>query len=242
VPYHLRKLRDIQRRSGLGAAGRQALAALRARIYLDEEHILLIKQLGGSPPATGSRDVEVRVAGAGDADAIAAFSRAHFNPTTRRHVRCFLRNGYRVFLAHRDGEIVALFWWIGAGDDADHPDLVLHGLSLASGEAYGFALFSAPGARGGGTATTFLSGICAGLADEGYERLWGWVLADNLPARWLFRITGFRDAGRMRVRTFGSLVAVTRTGLLVRNLGLRSRHGFGFRRLRREPRRAGIAV
>ncbi|HWT26004.1 MAG TPA: GNAT family N-acetyltransferase [Solirubrobacteraceae bacterium] len=228
--YKARKLLGVYRERGPEAAAREVAGVLGARLYRDEEHAVLRKALdAGASPVEAHQGLEVRDATEGDHEAIVAFCAAHFPPRVVRYVRNYLANGYRAFLAFRGGRLIGLFWWVDGEVDAQHPDLVLHGIRLAPREAYGFAYFVAPEQRGGGTATEFLARISRALAGAGYTALWGWVLVGNRPARWLFRIAGFQEVGRVRVRMLAWGVALARRRVLVRNLGLRSPHAFGYR-------------
>jgi GNAT superfamily N-acetyltransferase len=229
--YRFRKLLALHREQGIEGMGRGVLDALRSRLDREEEHLVLVKALDGVPGPPARRPLDVRAIGDDDTDEVLAFTAEHSPPKVLAFVRNYLANGYRAFGAFRDGRLIGLFWWVDAALDAEHPDLVLHEIGLEPGDAYGFAYFVAPEHRGGGTATDFLSRVFVALHEARYTRMWGWVLADNRPARWLFSLAGFREVRRIRARTVVSLLTFSERRVLVRNLGWRSRHAFGSRRL-----------
>jgi ribosomal protein S18 acetylase RimI-like enzyme len=40
------------------------------------------------------------------------------------------------------------------------------------------------------------------LAARGYDGLWGYVRADNRPARWLYSTRGYEETGRVHLKRF----------------------------------------
>jgi len=42
------------------------------------------------------------------------------------------------------------------------------------------------------------------LKDKGYERVYGYCTADNLPALWVHRIMGYKELGRLKMHRVGS--------------------------------------
>lgn len=231
MTHKLRKVAHLYREGGLRGCGAAVGSVVQSWVYHEESHVLLVRPLSDVPDATSSERLEVRSMDSDDVEAVLAFSKRHDAPKVTARVRNYLSNGYRAFLGFRDGELIGVFWWVDRGIDPDHPDLVLHGMRLAKADAYGYAYFIAPEHRGRGTATDFIASVFSTLRDAGYQQIWGWVRADNLPARWLFSLMGYEEQGLMRTRTLLSLVTLAQRRLLVRNFGWRSRHNFGWRPL-----------
>ncbi len=236
MSYKLRKLLALYRDGGLKATARSVLSLLAACIHREEEHVVLVRSLSDAPEMAARDGIEVRSDVGIDREAVIRFSQANFPPKVTAYVRNYLDNGYRTYLGFRGDELIGLFWWVDRQIDAQHPDLVLHQLRLGDRDAYGFSYFLAPEHRGGGTASEFISKVFVELDKVGYERIWGWVLAENLPARWLFSLVGYEEVRSMRFRTFFSIVTVSDGRALIRNLGIRSRHRFGQRPLVSLPR------
>jgi GNAT superfamily N-acetyltransferase len=241
MPYKVRKLLGWYQELGPRKTADLVLSALRSRIYREEEHVVLFRALGDDAAVSAQNTIDLRRAGAVDSESIIEFSKEHFPPKVTGYVRNYLENGYLAYLGFRGDELIGLFWWVDHHIDPDHPDLVLHELQLAERDVYGFSYFLAPTHRGGGTATEFVSKVFVALHEAGYTRIWGWVLSDNLPARWLFSLTGYQESRSMRFRTLFSVITVSERRALVRNLGWRSRHKFGQRRLISLPRSAAAA-
>jgi GNAT superfamily N-acetyltransferase len=207
--YHLRKLRALYDEGGARHVARKLVTHLGSRLYRDEDHVVILKHLEDPRPRIAHSDIEVRAAGAGDIAALQEFYRRHQPARIRRYARSYLRRGYPAYLAFRDGRLIGFFWWVDAKIDARHPDVLLHELELRPRDTYAFAYFVAPEHRGSNTATAFTAAILDALRDAGYERVWGWTRADNRPARWHFRVAGFQEERRVRVRTVLSLLALS---------------------------------
>ena len=65
---------------------------------------------------------------------------------------------------------------------------------------YGFDFFLLEEHRGGGNSVEFLHKVETRLRDLGYETLWGYVVADNKPARWLYSMCGYEPVRRVAAR------------------------------------------
>lgn len=223
--YELRKVQALYADGGARHAARALLGLLGSRLYREEERVVILKRLEDGRPATTAPGLEVRAAAGGDADAINAFCRRYYPSRLSRYIRDYRRRGYPLFVAFRGGELIGFFWWVDRDIDAQHPDLVLHQIDLHRGDTYGFAYFIAPEHRGKTTPSEVITGVLGALRDAGYSRVWGWVRADNRAARWHFRLAGFQDDHRVRVRIVLSLLALTHRRALI--LGWRSMHAFG---------------
>jgi GNAT superfamily N-acetyltransferase len=120
--------------------------------------------------------------------------RMHKEACSLRQARRVLQNvgsGYRGFVVSLDEEVIGYFWWIDQRIAPQHPHLGRYEIDLGSDEAYGFQYFIAPGHRGKGLANDVLASIEAELQALGYKRVWGYVESANLPARWLYSISGW---------------------------------------------------
>lgn len=65
------------------------------------------------------------------------------------------------------------------------------GIELGPGDVYGYDLYVDKQHRAGGTVNDFLFQIETALRERGFERLWGYVAADNAGARWTYRARGY---------------------------------------------------
>jgi GNAT superfamily N-acetyltransferase len=128
--------------------------------------------------------------------ALAALNRERCDTRADERFAGDLARGARGFVAYDDGRLAGYYWWI----DRDHPHLRRLALTLAEGDVYGFDFFLAEEHRGDGRAVEFLYAIETALRDRGYTCVWGYVRADNRPARWLYSARGYEVVKRVHVR------------------------------------------
>ena len=220
--FAFQKLVHKYRAGGLGGACEWLVSRSRALLYLRENHVILVKDLRDEYPAERPSSVVVRKLDAADVEALFAFSKKYHSPWTTRHFSEFLDSGYEALIGFDDGRPIGHLWWTAGTSAVEHPDVVLHDIPVRDGDVYAFWYFIAPEYRGRGTAQAFLAAIHLELAKLGYERLLGFVIEDNVPARWAFAVAGYETRERVTVRAFMSLVWFARKGLFIRNLRGRS--------------------
>ena len=94
------------------------------------------------------------------------------------------------------------YWWVDRGIEPKHRDIERYGLEIELDEraVYGFDFFLLEEHRGGGNSIEFLHKVETRLRDLGYETLWGYVVADNRPARWLYGMAGYEPVRRVAAR------------------------------------------
>jgi RimJ/RimL family protein N-acetyltransferase len=228
TPYRVHQVLALYKQMGLKQTVPQVYSALRFKAYHEQERLILSKRLDDDPPRQAQPQLVVRSAEQSDTEALLRFTRTH-RPQMTWYVRKYLRNRYRGVVAFRGEEVIGLFWWVDRHVDPKHPDLVLQDLQLEEAHAYGFAYYIAPEHRGGGTATEVVSRVFAMLRDLGYQRIWGYVDADNVPARWLYSLVGFEATRRVRLRILFGLLTLSERRILVKQLGPGPRHNFGQR-------------
>jgi GNAT superfamily N-acetyltransferase len=130
--------------------------------------------------------------------------------------------GSRGFVAVHRGDVVGYVLWV---EGSDHPQRVVHsdlswlGARPGRGELYVFDYFVLERARGLGS--TFARLVQQRHAKMGFTAAYGWVLASNRAALWLYRTTGWTEVGRVVERRW--LGRVARIDDAVYWLGPRSR-------------------
>jgi GNAT superfamily N-acetyltransferase len=107
-----------------------------------------------------------------------------------------LERGYQGFVAWLGDAVIGYYWWT----DGDHPHLRHLDVELVEGDVYGFDFFLAAEHRGEGRAVAFLHAIETALGKRGFRRLWGYVRADNRPARWLYDMRGYEVVRHVELR------------------------------------------
>lgn len=189
-----RALRRRYRADGPSGALRHIAERARAQVHERERHLVLCKELN---------DISVPV----------RRGRILVEPIERRHLPELrvlnqeredltgdvrfagdLDEGYRGWIALRDGEPIGFYWW---ADPTMPPHrefrTVALGVQLGAGDVYGTDLYVAPDHRSGGIAAEFLYLVETGLRERGFERLWGTVDENNRPARWLYDSRGYTE-------------------------------------------------
>lgn len=235
----------LVREHGLRVGGRKVIQKAARRLYASYEYILLEKTL--SPleeqfegPANG---VTVRDGSVEDVLAVVrVLTRA--DPVADRKALDRLARGYHCIVGFLDGAPVSQFWWVDArAVDRAGPDLQtqLFGIELVDGDAWCFKFEVVAARRGGGRATEILRRCEAILRESGYRRLYGHIDAANLPAKWVYGISGWRSGRSIRARYFLSLVGIASGSLLVR-AGGRHAGTFPYRRVLFRPRSATDAA
>jgi len=202
----LTPVRDLRRRyreTGLRATARRALRWLWLHVYLREPLIVMCKRLDDAapPPSPALRLVPLEP---GHLDALRALNAERGDRGGDARFAADLAAGYGGFAGLDDGLPVACYWWVDATMRPPHRDLRdgRFGIELGAGDAYGCDLYVREAFRGKGAAAGFLAQVEAALHDRGYERLWGYVVASNRPARWTYSVRGYepiRTVMRTRV-------------------------------------------
>ena len=187
-------LRCHFRRHGLRSTVAKLGGAARARLGAKPTRIILLKELDESvePAARGGlRVVELE---RGHLPLLYELNRRRCFTKADRRFAEDLAHGYRAFLAFRDDALVGYYWWVDRDHHPRHRDLRQLGgrLELEERDVYGSDFFVLEEHRGGGTADHFLDQVEAALRERGFRRLWGYVESDNRPARWTYRVRGYR--------------------------------------------------
>lgn len=217
----VRRVHALLKEQGLSAGGREVFSKAARRVYSHEEYIVLEKHLSAEPRGSGAAEgLEVRE---GSEDEIVQFTRAitRDDPVGERKARARLARGYRCILGFLDGRPVSQFWLIEAetlagGNGAGDLQAQLFGAPLSAGDAWCFKFELEESARGGGRATEILRETEAMLFRSGRRRLLGYVDTDNLPARWVYGISGWKQVRRLGARYLLSTVGVSNGRLLIR--------------------------
>lgn len=126
---------------------------------------------------------------------------------TRVHQR-FLE-GVQGFVAYDDGHPIGYMFYIpGSNTPARvvHRDLVWLPIRPTLREVYAFDYFVREPSRGRGAA--FVRAVQDEHFHMGYTAAYGYVYAANRPALWLYRTTGWKEAGRVTEHRVLSKLAV----------------------------------
>jgi GNAT superfamily N-acetyltransferase len=193
------RLRALARDAAcLARSGRLRPALGRVRDALAEDELLVIvKRLDDIPSLTVEPRLRVEDLTTSPPE-LASFNAARCASRFTARFAADLAAGRRGFVGWVDGDIAGYYWWVDAA--AGHPHLDRLGIGLGPGDVYGYDFFVAEDHRGGGRAGEFLHGVETALAARGYESLWGYVKADNRPARWLYGLRGYEVTRSVHVK------------------------------------------
>ena len=113
--------------------------------------------------------------------------------------------GHEGFAGFKGEQLVSCYWWVDAGKPL-HRDMRKLGLGieLGPGDVYGYDLYVHKRHRAGGTVNDFLFQIETALHERGYERLWGYVAADNRTARWTYEARGYQPRWKVERASCGA--------------------------------------
>jgi GNAT superfamily N-acetyltransferase len=191
-----------------GARGTAAEIARRIRhfFYERERLIVLRKELDA---IAGARATDLRMADLSTdhlAD-LSALNRSRGVRDADSRFAHYLREGFEGFVGYRGDQLVGYYWWVDRARGARFPDLRDKelGIELAEKDVYGSDFYVLDEHRGGGIPAAFLRHIETAIHDRGYERIWGYVVSENRPARWIYRTRGYEPewiVARRRVGPF----------------------------------------
>lgn len=143
---------------------------------------------------------------------LSELNRKRRRPEVDRRFARYVEQGFHGFVAYRGEELVGYYWWVDRDVPTLYPDLRKLGLGieLGEGDVYGSDFFLLEEHRGGGVAADFLFKLESSLRDRGYIRLWGYVVSDNRPARWIYSTRGYTPMWIVHRKRILSLQRATR--------------------------------
>lgn len=181
------------RERGVGGTLRDLLARLRRDLYSEETSIVLLKDLNEVLQVRRPTGVVFEDLRPEHLPQLYELNREREAPIVDRRFAAYFEAGFHGFIALLEGRAIGYYWWVDAAGAAEFPDLRDYdmGFELGPGDVYGSDFYILEAHRDGRLAGEMLARVEGGLADRGYSRLWGFVLADNRPARWLYESRGY---------------------------------------------------
>lgn len=120
-----------------------------------------------------------------------------------RKLNEYLDNSCNGLIAKLNGEIIGCIWWGDNKMKSNFSSIIsrfyVKEIKLTLSETYGFNFLIAPQYRGSGHAIEFLTKFLSVLRDFGYKRTFGFVASDNLPARWIYMLAGYKEIRKVKV-------------------------------------------
>lgn len=174
---------------------------MRAQLHKQERIFVLEKGLGDICVPVRRGVIRLEPVDERHVPALRELNRERGDKTGDARFAADLAAGCRGLVGFVGDELVSCYWWAD-GSMPEHRDMRRLGLGieLRDGDVYGFDFYVHKGHRAGGAAADILYQVETALREQGFERLWGYVVADNRMARWMYDARGYR--GRwMVVRT-----------------------------------------
>lgn len=200
-----KKLRERRLKGAVEAL----FARFRTTLYSEDVLIVLLKDLSEVTPVKRPTGIVFEDLGREHLPLLAQLNRERGAPQIDARFAAYLDAGFHGFIALRDGAAVGYYWWVDEAEAAIFPDLseLKLAIEIGPGDVYGSDFYILAAHRNGRLAGEMLARIEGGLRERGYARLWGYVAADNRPARWLYETRGYE---RLWARTLKQRLFMTR--------------------------------
>jgi len=116
-----------------------------------------------------------------------------------------LEQGYEAFVMIINRKVIGDVWFAPGSSEAGqvlHPDIKMLEIKTTGSDVYMFDMYVDPEMRGTPVAATILNNASLGLKSEGFDKIYTYVMTENIPALWMIRALGFRDIGKTAMRRF----------------------------------------
>jgi GNAT superfamily N-acetyltransferase len=184
-----RYLKEHGIRDTLAAIGRR----LRRSVYLQERLIVIVGDLDAIVQPWREGELRVLALSREHLPDLAELNRKRGRPDVDRRFARYVEQGFHGFVAYRGEALIGYYWWVDRDVPTLYPDLRKLGLGieLGEGDVYGSDFFLLEQSRGNNVAAEFLYKVESALHERGYRRIWGYVVSDNRPARWIYSTRGY---------------------------------------------------
>lgn len=198
----LTALRCRYRRDGPRVLLGKVADRVRAVAYSHDEVLVLKKDLGQITEMSSSEALRIEELEARHLPALYEFNRDRCFSKADARAAAAVERGYRGYVGFAGDELAGYYWWVDGEIEPHHSDIARYGLGIELGprEVYGFDFYLLERHRGDGKSMEFLHKIEVALRDLGYDVLWGYVFADNKPARWLYSLGGYKPVRKVASR------------------------------------------
>lgn len=190
---HARALRHRFRDGGVRDVLAFLVSGARSQLSKHEAELVIVKQLDEIKVPLRQGDVRIEAVERRHVPALRELNRERGDLGGDARFAADLDAGHGGFVGFKDDQLISCYWWVDA-DKPPHRDMreLGLGIEIGPGDVYGYDLYVHKGHRAGGTVNDFLFQIETALRERGYERLWGYVAADNRTARWTYDARGYK--------------------------------------------------
>lgn len=181
---------------------------LKRTIYSYSEDIILVKDLNDIKEFPLKNGLEIQSIEKKDIPALLLFRKqaGNYERHSLRSFNEYFKNNCNGLIAKLNGEIIGYIWWGNNKMQTNFSNIsskfYVKEIKLAPSEAYGFDFFIDSKHRGNGRAIDFKTRFFSVLHNMGYERTFGVVEADNIPARWIYKLVGYKEIRKVKVQRF----------------------------------------
>jgi GNAT superfamily N-acetyltransferase len=189
----LSRFRRYLQAHGLRETAAAVAGRLRAFVLTRERLIVIIKDLDSVVEPWREGALRVEALGEQHLGDLSELNDKRERPDVDKRFARYVEQGFHGFVAYSGAELVGYYWWVDRDVPTLYPDLRKLGLGIELGdsEVYGSDFFLLEEHRGGGAAADFLFKVESALSERGYSRIWGYVVSDNRPARWIYSTRGY---------------------------------------------------
>lgn len=193
----------LARRRAPGELAAKARRRLARPLRSTDTVIVLVKDLDDIVVCPPSGRLRIEPIGPEHLPALHELNRRRGASRKTRNFIADLRGGCGGFAVLARDDAVGFYWFVGGPAAAEHADVrrLAGAVELDDGDLYGYDFFLDEAVRGGNAAGEALTLVETALRARGCRRLWGYVDADNRPARWLYATRRYRPVRRLTTRT-----------------------------------------
>ena len=166
--------------------------------------IAVEKKLGDLKPYSGKTPYDVSIV-----DVDSTMDKSFFRKYTVKHrnLKCefYLKSGFKAVALKRADHVVGDLWYATGTDSSRepiHPDMEWLNLVARPKDVYTFDMFLDPKERGNGMAAYLQHNALLLLKEKGFEKAYGYYLADNIPALWVHRLLKWEAIKKVYTKRF----------------------------------------
>lgn len=194
----LNQFLELYKREGL-------LFAIKFSIYANDEAVPVEKDLSELKPVKKTlENAHIRLIEMTEND----LKKKEFEyPLKSRYEKAVrnIKKGFKTFAIVKNNHIMGDIWYVTKSSSKlkiVHPDLKLLGITLGSDEVYLFDMYVTPDERGKAIATSFMGSVLHTLKNRGFNKAYGFFVANNIPALWVHRLLGYKELQRISVKRY----------------------------------------
>lgn len=198
VVAHARELRRRFSDGGAAAVLRFFLTGVRAQLSKRDTKLVIVKPLDAIAVPLRWGGVRLEPLERHHLPALRELNRDRGDVSGDARFAGDVDAGHSGFVGFRGDQLICCYWWVDRSSPPhrDMRELGL-GIELGEGDVYGYDLYVHKDHRPGGTVNDFLFQVETALHERGFERLWGYVAADNRTARWTYEARGYQPRAKV---------------------------------------------